>query len=42
MFETRSPIEHLLEFPPKKCKKNCIVCRYMHEKKTITKIDDFI
>jgi len=44
MFETRSPIEHLLEFPPKKCR--CIVCRYMQMKKinekNDTKIEDFI
>ena len=41
MFEDRSALEHLLEFPPNKCKKNCIVCRYMQNKKTITKIEDF-
>jgi len=40
MFETRSPIEYLLEFPPKKCR--CIVCRYMQNEKNDTKIEDFI
>ena len=39
MFKDRSPIEHLLEFPPEKCK--CIVCRYMLNKKKIIKIEEF-
>ena len=39
MFESRSAVEHLLEFPPDKCR--CIVCRYMQNKKYITKMDNF-
>ena len=39
MFKNRSAIEHLLEFPPDKC--NCIVCRYMQNKKNMIKLDVF-